>query len=42
MKVDSSLASWAMEVRHSEVQEGAKRGVTIGRTMVPCGSMERM
>lgn len=42
MKVDSSLASLAIEVRHSLVQEGAKRGVTMGRTMEPCGSMERM
>lgn len=42
MKVASSLASAAMEERHSEVQDGAKRGVTIGRTMEPLGSMERM
>lgn len=42
MKVDSSFASLAIAERHSLVQEGAKRGVTIGRTMVPLGSMERM
>lgn len=36
------LASWLMAERQSDVQDGAKRGVIMGFTISPVGSMERM